>query len=259
MCLKNMLILVVLFVFISATDVFSNKRPVNWVEYHSAYLSSRGIADFSDNSLITLLKETKDTSIAYHTVLLLGRKKVDNAVSAMEEWLIKENINVRIAAAEALLMLDNTNGIKTLKEICQNYEGAYALDATGVLARYGFIDAIPYLENFGKSEIYSYRLSALEHMRSLSEKLQTELKANKKKKQLEDKVEYLINKMIELLSDKDIRVRRRAFNLLSIINIQNKTYIIKELKRKVGSESDPELAAQIRKGIELLETKQQTE
>lgn len=237
----------------------SGMLKIDLKQHHTNYLLSRGISDFSNDSLIYLLNNTNDTSVAYHIILLLGRKGAKEAIPEIKRWLTNKNITVQTASAEALLLLENSDGVEILEKICKQNDGnMYGIDASGVLARHGLESAIPYLMKFSTHDVYSYRLSAIEHMTKMVEKMdENESSTNHRVRNMRSANNaLLVNRMNQLLSDGDIRVREKAVRHLSTIKLRNKKPILKALKERYPKERNTELAKQIEKSIERLEKEQ---
>jgi HEAT repeat protein len=238
---------------LSDEDILAgDARRIDLKEFHTSGLSNLGVTDFSDAGLIKMLEETNDGIIAYHALLLLGRRGVKNAVPAMEKWLVNGDIRDQMTAAEALLMLGNENGVGLLKGVMEGEKEYYASDAAGVLAEFGYTETIPYLLKLSKSEVWSYRTNTVFHMRILAEKLDAE-PAVKGREATGDVVNSLIGHMIEVLSDNDVRVRRQAITHLHAMKVKNKKPIIEGFKKKVDKETDKDLKRSIRMSIRMLE------
>ncbi|MFA4827888.1 MAG: HEAT repeat domain-containing protein [Thermodesulfovibrionales bacterium] len=228
-------------------------REVDMVEFHSKGLMSLGVEDLSYNNLVEVLSKTENAAVKFHIIYLFGEKGLKESIPIIIPFLNDKDINIRIAAANALSMLGDMQGVPVLEKICEeNPADLKCLDAAGALAEKSNLKAYVYLKKFIKSNNEGLRSGALNHMKTLAEKIE---KTNPEQSMA------ILDDMITVLSeDEDASVKEHAIWLLGGIKVNNKKHVIErlnELKVKFKTKAiNTKILQQIDSVIEHLELKE---
>lgn len=108
-------------------------KPAEILQEHNVALTAE--------ALIAAL-ERREELVRLMAVKQLGEMKVKEAVDSITSILLDnlESVNVRLAAAEALLLMDNRSGVKLLREFLMDAEDMVRLESGRILCDAGVTD-----------------------------------------------------------------------------------------------------------------------
>jgi len=189
-------------------DGKATEHEVDWEAFYKSVLRAHGgVEDFSGANLIKLM-DAEHPSLRGFSAKLLAHRNERWAIPRLVEALDDEVPLVRIQVADALLKMDNSEGIPVLLAICEKASKEYEqgnyrnrsdmMSAAQVLARAGEVSAIPYLRMLSTYEqSWGVRIKAVRSLATLYERQPSVLKD-----------------IASRMEDQDERVRKEATGIV---------------------------------------------